>query len=66
GIQRGRQEGIQQGRQEGIQRGRQEGIQRGRQEGILETAKQFIKQGVSLDIISKATGLSKEELAQLS
>ena len=52
----------QEGRQEGIQKGRQEG----RQEGILETAKNFIKQGVSLDIIAKATGLSKGELAQLS
>ena len=44
----------------------QQGMQKGMQKGILETAKNFIKQGVSLDIIAKATGLSKGELAQLS
>ena len=44
----------------------QQGMQKGMQQGILETAKNFIKQGVSLDIIAKATGLSKRELAQLS
>jgi flagellar biosynthesis/type III secretory pathway protein FliH len=66
GIQRGREEGIQRGREEGIQRGREEGIQRGREEGILETAKNLIQQGIPLDVISKATGLSKKELAQLS
>ena len=48
--------------QRGMQKGRQEGMQ----EGILETAKNFIKQGVTLDIIAKATGLSKEALAQLA
>ncbi|MCG8340554.1 MAG: hypothetical protein MI674_04790, partial [Cytophagales bacterium] len=58
--------GRQEGKQEGILEGRQKGRQEGRQEGILETAKNFIKQGVSLDIIAKATGLSKGELAQLS
>ena len=66
GIQRGREEGIQRGREEGIQRGREEGIQRGREEGILETAKNLIQQGIPLDVIAKATGLSKKELAQLS
>ncbi|MCG8339838.1 MAG: Rpn family recombination-promoting nuclease/putative transposase, partial [Cytophagales bacterium] len=50
------------GKEEGIQRGRKEG----RKEGILETAKNLIQQGIPLDVISKATGLSKGELAQLS
>ena len=40
--------------------------QEGRQEGILETAKNLIKQGFSLESIAKATGLSKGELAQLA
>ena len=78
GMQRGRQEGMQAGRQEGMQAGRQEGMQAGmqrgrqagRQEGMQagmqEAAKNLIKQGVSLDIIAKATGLSKEALARLS
>ena len=40
--------------------------QEGRQEALFETAKNFIKQGVSLDIIAKATGLKKEQLAGLA
>ena len=40
--------------------------QEGMKEGILETAKNLIKQGVTLDIITKATGLSQGELAQLA
>ena len=35
--------------------------QEGRQEALLETAKNLIKQGVTLDIIAKATGLKKEQ-----
>ena len=45
---------------------RQEGRQEGRQEALFETAKNFIKQGVSLDIIAKGTGLKKEEIAGLA
>ena len=52
--------------QRGVQKGRQEGIQKGRQNALFETAKNLIKQGVTLDIIAKATGLSKEALAHLS
>ena len=52
----------QEGRQEGMKKGMQEGIKK----GILETAKNLIKQGFSLESIAKATGLSKGELAQLA
>ncbi|MCP4146399.1 MAG: ISNCY family transposase, partial [bacterium] len=41
-------------RKEGIEDGRKEG----KKEGILETALEFIKNGVGLDIIARSTGLS--------
>ncbi|MCG8341040.1 MAG: Rpn family recombination-promoting nuclease/putative transposase [Cytophagales bacterium] len=70
GEEKGREEGIEIGKEKGREEGRAEGIEvgkeKGRREGVLETAKNLIKQGVSLDVIAQATGLSPEELAQLS
>ena len=70
GMQKGREEGIQEGMQKGMQKGRvegmQEGMQKGKQEAVFEMAKNLIKQGVSLDMIAKATGLKKEEIAGLA
>ncbi|MEZ9546025.1 MULTISPECIES: Rpn family recombination-promoting nuclease/putative transposase [Vibrio] len=60
----------QQGEQRGIQRGRQEGIQEGRQEGRQETlnemARKMMLNGMDQQAIMDVTGLSKDELAQLS
>jgi predicted transposase/invertase (TIGR01784 family) len=42
--------------------GKLEGLEEGKKEGKLETAKSFKKLGVSIEIIIKATGLSKEEI----
>ncbi|MDR2657678.1 MAG: hypothetical protein LBB86_07625 [Oscillospiraceae bacterium] len=53
-------------RQEGLQKGLQEGLQEGLQKGCIETAKNLIALGSSIDYIAKATGLSIEQLAQLS
>ena len=46
--------------------GRLEGIQQGKLEGILQTAKNMLKYGVSLDLIKKTTGLSKIEIEKLT
>jgi hypothetical protein len=45
---------------------RQEGRQEGRQEERIETAKNFIALGVSIEYIAKGTGLPIEQLTQLS
>ncbi|MFA0478782.1 Rpn family recombination-promoting nuclease/putative transposase [Vibrio splendidus] len=66
GIQRGRQEGIQEGRQEGRQEGIQLGEQRGRQETLNEMARKMMLNGMDQQAIMDVTGLSKDELAQLS
>ena len=44
------------------QKGRAEGKEEGRAEGKEETARNLKKMGVSLEIISKATGLSIEKI----
>ena len=70
GIQRGLEQGIQRGLEQGIQRGLEQGIQRGKQEGLkeglhkkaIETAKNLLNIGLSIDKIAKATGLTIEEV----
>lgn len=53
------------GRQEGLQQGRQEGLQEGLQEAVRETALKMLSEGADLEFISRVTGLSLEELANL-
>ena len=60
-----RKEGI----EEGIQKGIEKGIEKGRKEGAIEerirNAKNLKALGVSAEIISQSTGLSKEEIDRL-
>lgn len=60
-----RKEGI----EEGIQKGIEKGIEKGRKEGAIEerirNAKNLKALGVSAEIISQSTGLSKEEIERL-
>lgn len=61
GMQKGLAEGIEKGLAEGIEKGLQKGIEKGR----FETAINLKKMGVADDIISKASGLSIEEIQKL-
>ncbi|MEZ9619525.1 Rpn family recombination-promoting nuclease/putative transposase [Vibrio sp. 10N.261.51.A1] len=61
-----RQQGEQRGRQEGIQEGRQEGIQLGEAKALKEMARKMMLNGMDQQAIMDVTGLSKDELAQLS
>ena len=65
----GRQEGLEEGRQEGLKEGRQAGMQAGREqgftEGVMQTAKKLLDIGLSVENISKATGLSCNEIENL-
>ncbi|MET3047266.1 PD-(D/E)XK nuclease family transposase, partial [Flavobacterium covae] len=45
--------------------GKMEGLIEGKMEGKIETAKSLKKIGVSVEIITQATGLSKEEINKL-
>ena len=69
GIEKGIGIGIQQGREQGLQKGIQKGLQKGLQKGIKETArntaKRMLDDGLSLELISKYTGLSLYELKKI-
>ena len=56
---------INKGRAEGEAKGRAEGEVKGRTEGKIEIAKKMKEEGLSIEIIMKTTGLSKEEIEKL-
>ena len=60
-----RQESLMIGMQQGIQQGMQQGFFNGAYQAKLETAKNLLQIGLSIENISKATGLSKAELAAI-
>ena len=53
------------GREEGREEGKEEGLKEGRGEERLKIAMNLIRLGASHDIITQATGLSKEEVSRL-
>ena len=59
-------EGIQIGRDQGIQIGRDQGIQIGRQQTLASVALNLKAQHVPLDVIASSTGLSIQEIENLS
>ena len=56
----------QEGRQEGIQLGETKGRQEGRQEALNEMARNMLLRGIDRKTVMDVTGLSADELAQLS
>ncbi|WP_254229368.1 Rpn family recombination-promoting nuclease/putative transposase [Wolbachia pipientis] len=61
--------GIQIGQERGRQEGREEGIligeEKGKVEGKIGVAKNLLKAGIPIDVISQTTGLSHSEISQL-
>ena len=49
----------------GMKQGMAAGIAKGKKESILETARKLLEEKVNIDIISKCTGLSEEEISNL-
>ncbi len=53
----------------GVKKGKKEGekigVEKGKKEGKIEMAKESLKEGLSIELISKLTGLSKEEIEKL-
>ena len=54
-----------QGIKQGIKQGKAEGIKQGVAQGISQTVANFLKAGATIDLISKATGLTEEEIRAL-
>ena len=63
------QKGIKQGKKDGIKEGKEKGIKQGIKQGIkektIETAKNMLKENISIDIISRVTGLDIKEIEKL-
>ena len=59
-------DGLSKGLQQGISQGISQGMKQGAYQEKLETAKNFISMGLSIEQISRGTGLSLETLQQLS
>jgi predicted transposase/invertase (TIGR01784 family) len=65
GMRQGIQQGVQQGIQQGVQQGIQQGVQQGIQQGVQSTALNALKNGISIDLVSKITNLPVAEIEQL-
>lgn len=63
GLEEGIQQGIQQGIEQGIEQERQASLERERRK-LLDAARALLDNGVSLEVVIKSTGLSREELEQ--
>jgi DNA repair protein RadC len=61
GIKKGEIKGIEKGKKEGIK----EGLEKGARNKAIEIAKGFKKDGIPIEIISKNTGLTKEEIEKI-
>ena len=64
-----REEGFKYGKEEGVREGKKEGeekaVEKGRKEREIEIAKNFLKQGVSTEMIEQCTGLTAKEIEAL-
>ena len=60
-----REESLRIGIERGIQRGIQQGFADGSRQNALQNAGNLKQLGVSIDIITQATGLTKEEVESL-
>ena len=61
-----RQESLMIGLQQGIQQGIQQGFSNGSRQKALETAKNLLYIGVSIENIAKATGLTQAEVEAIN
>ena len=57
---------ISESERKGLERGLAEGISRGSRQKALQDASNFKRLGVSVDIISQATGLTQAEVEALN
>ena len=59
-------QGISQGRSEGLVQGRSEGIAQGSYQTKIETAKNLLGLGLSIENIAQATGLTQAEVEAIN
>lgn len=64
-IERGIEQGMERGIEKGIEQGMERGIEQGMERGIEKVAKNLLLQGISVEDIAIATGLSKHKILEL-
>ena len=62
---RDEQASLEYAKDEGYKTGKEEGMKAGRNEGKNEIAKNMLKENLSIELISKLTSLSQEEIEKL-
>lgn len=58
-------EGYHEGIEKGMEEGMEKGMQKGMEKGIMQVAQNMKANGVPVEVISKYTGLTSEEIAQI-
>ncbi len=66
GKEEGLEEGIEIGREEGIEIGVERGMKEGERNAKIETAKNFLAMGLSIEQVMQGTGLTKEDIEAIS
>ena len=64
-IETAREKGLTEGLEKGLERGLKKGKEEGEHDAKIETAQNLLSMGLSVNQISKATGLSIEEIKLL-
>lgn len=64
GQEKGIEKGIEKGLAEGIEKGRAEGIEKGMSQGKVEIARQMKRDGLSVAMIARYTGLTETEIEE--
>ena len=62
---RDEQASLEYAKDEGYKTGKEEGMKAGRNEGKNEIAKNMLKENLSIELISKLTSLSQEEIEKI-
>lgn len=65
GKQIGLERGLKKGKKEGLKEGKKDGLKEGKKDMAIKVAKKSLKEGLSIELISKLTGLSKAEIEKL-
>jgi predicted transposase/invertase (TIGR01784 family) len=65
GKKEGKKIGEKIGERRGLEMGERRGLEIGEEKARIETARELVRYGVDIDIISKATGLSRDEIEKL-
>lgn len=65
GIEEGISQGISQGLSQGLSKGHSQGLSKGITQGIQKTAKNMLQEGIAIDVVSRVTGMSVEDIELL-